>query len=349
MWAILVAGFFGAVGISAAQGALGAPSRSALASKGPCFIIGGPFNARPTVRVCNRFVSPSKIAGDRQGNLYVADDGNPGGGIAAHITKLSLSGTPLAKWATEHGVWNPANLTVDPNGHLYILGANLLELSPAGNVVGYADLQPWPKGLRNLRPTDLAVDARGFIYLKGVDTVTWTPYVTRPFVAKLAPLSPGAPGRQKRGTSVLKVLAIWKGFERVMTPPSPPGEPAIAVDRSGSVYVTGFNAVKSGRYIYKLSPTGKVVTSWSDSGFPVDVAVGPHDDLYAVGDREIHEFSSRGAPLTVYGLRIAGGFQSVAVDGQGRVFAIFYTRTGLHGEPRIYEFSTTGKILAGWS
>jgi hypothetical protein len=291
-------------------------------------------------------LDPWKIAVDRDGNVYVADDGNPGGGIAAHITKLSLSGTPLAKWATEHGVWNPRNLTVDPSGHSYVLGANLLELSPVGNVLGQVDLEPWPKVLRNLRPTDLAVDGRGFIYLAGVDTVTWMPYVTRPFVAKLAPLSPAAPGRQKRGPSVLKVLAIWKSFERVMTPPSAPSEPAIAVDRSGFVYVTGFNKVKSRQYLYKLSRTGKVVTSWIDSRFPVDVAVGPRDSLYVAGDREIQEFNSRGSPLTVFSNGIVGGFRSVAVDRQGRVFAIFYPGAYKHD---VYKFSPTGKVLASWS
>ena len=182
MWAVLVAGFFIAAGVSAAQGALGATSSASPALKRHCFTIGGEFNAQRTVQVCRRFFDPWKIAVDRDGNVYVVDDGIPGGGIAAHITKLSPSGTPLAKWATEHGVWNPTNLTVDRNGYLYVLGANLLELSPAGNVVGYADLQPWPKSLRNLRPTDLAVDGRGFIYLTGIDTVSWIPYVTRPLL-----------------------------------------------------------------------------------------------------------------------------------------------------------------------
>jgi hypothetical protein len=283
-------------------------------------------------------MTPEKIVADRHGNLYVLDSAGTGVGIPAHITKLSPSGTPLAKWGTERWVWNPRTLTADPHGNLYILGADLLEISPTGRDVAHWDIGG-VHGLWGWMPTDLAVDGGGILYLCGLD---WTQ--RRRFVARLELTRPRPAARWALHGDRLKLLALWTSYEpRSSIPPRSGGSPTIAVDSYRIVYVTepgGVNPTMPGGSIYKLSPTGRVLAAWRIGGVVSSVALDRQDNLYVAAGTRIQKISPQGKPLTVYGSGVVG-LRSVAVDGQGNVLAVI--NSGL------VKFSPAGRLLATWS
>ena len=70
-----------------------------------------------------QFKSPSGVAVDGAGNLYVADSGNH------RIQKLSPTGEPLAQWGTEGSAagqfFQPGGVAVDSDGNIYVADGSL--------------------------------------------------------------------------------------------------------------------------------------------------------------------------------------------------------------------------------
>jgi len=117
------------------------------------------------------FSSPSGVAVDASGNVYVADEGN------AAIRKINPSEvvTTIAGGATQPGLLNlPAGITIDKAGNLYIVdeGGRIFEYTTANvlyNLAGTLNKSGLVNGVGTSalfsNPQGIAIDASGNLYV----------------------------------------------------------------------------------------------------------------------------------------------------------------------------------------
>ena len=133
---------------------------------GECWIAGGGTSA-----LSAPFNSPTGVAVDGSGNVYVADKGNSciweiAAGTATAVTLAGTCGTP--------GIFQaPSGVAVDVGGNVYVVDAGnsrIFKISPSGSVAvlagstgGYAD--GTGAAAQFLRPRGIAVDAVGNVYV----------------------------------------------------------------------------------------------------------------------------------------------------------------------------------------
>ncbi len=175
----------------------------------------GSFGSRP-----GQFINPIGIAVDHQGDVYVAEEGNP------RVQKLSPLGQPLAQWGAlggGPGQFNmPYDLALDASGNVYVSEPNpfrpgndrIQKFSPTGTPLAQWG-QPGPGPGQFDNPTGLAVDAKGNVFV--VDSGN----------NRVEELSPTG-----------RFMAQWQG---------PPGgfiyTSKVAVDDHGNMYVSAGNQV----------------------------------------------------------------------------------------------------------
>ncbi len=131
----------------------------------------------------------------------------------------------------------------------------------------------------------------------------------------------------------------------------------IAADSAGNVYVP----VVSENEVLEYSPSGTLLKTFTGSGAgalkePTGVAVDSSGDLWVAdaGNNRIVELDSSGAPVEVNGKPVeieSEGVWSVAVDGQGDVFALVDNGADSCGEKaspclHLVEYSAEGGQLA---
>jgi DNA-binding beta-propeller fold protein YncE len=105
--------------------------------------------------------TPSGLAVDRQGNVYVADTGN------YRIQKFSPSGRPLRQWgATGQFEW-PVGVALDRHNNIWVVDSasnRVQELSPTGKPLAlWGKKGSAPGEFRG--PMSIAVDARDHVYV----------------------------------------------------------------------------------------------------------------------------------------------------------------------------------------
>jgi sugar lactone lactonase YvrE len=183
-----------------------------------------------------RFVSPSGLARDGAGNLYVTDSANQ---RLAKITPAGKVTTIRHMQLTEKGVsdWFPG-IAVDQSGHIYAMHDGLLrKFSPTGEV-----LRTYNLGAKSLFPRGLAVDKEGTLYV----TDGWT-------VRKIP-----ANGEM----TILAGSEEPAGITGVGAPVRFNLATGIAVASDGTVYVTEPNL----HIVRKITPAGVVTTLAGTSG-----------------------------------------------------------------------------------
>ena len=127
----------------------------------------------------------------------------------------------------------------------------------------------------------------------------------------------------------------------------------IAADSSGNVYVPVVPENKVNEY----SPSGTLLHEFTDGGAlsePTSVAVNSSGDIWVAGNDRIVEIDSSGAPVEVGGKPVeieSEGVWSVALDGQGDVFAVVENGADLCGEissscVHLVEYSAEGRQIA---
>lgn len=159
-----------------------------------------------------RFSTPSGLALDAQGNLYVADTGNDA------IRRVAPDGTVSTLAGPGAGLRGPIGVTVDPRGRVIVADTyndRIVAISPDGTVAplagtGEPGFEDGPQA-RFDTPCGVAVDTAGNIYVadtgNGAVRVIWT----NGNVTTIAPAYPGDSFRPQ----------------------------GIAIDASGLVYVAG--------------------------------------------------------------------------------------------------------------
>ncbi len=183
-----------------------------------------------------RFFTPSGVALDGSGNVYVADTANqtirkitPGGAVTTLAGTAGVMGTSDGTGSAAR-FSNPRSVGVDSSGNVYVLdtsNSTVRKITPAGVVsifAGTSGLTGSADGTgiaaRFFNPAGIAVDGSGNLYV--ADTFNHT----------IRKITPGAVVTTFAGTAGQSGSTDATGPAARFNRPS-----GVAVDRSGNVYV----------------------------------------------------------------------------------------------------------------
>jgi Ice-binding-like/Putative Ig domain/Dockerin type I domain/NHL repeat len=271
-----------------------------------------------------RFFSPTSVAADGSGNVYVADRDND------TIRKVTPTGvvTTLAGLAGVENLYNggsadgtgsaarffhPYGVATDSGGNVYVADTfnhTIRKITPAGVVTTLAGL-PLVAGSADgtgsfahfLYPRGVATDSGGNVYVADTGNVTIRKITPAGVVTTLAG-SPGLPGSADGTGSAARFN-------------SPTG---VATDSGGNVYVTdaGNNTIR------KITPTGVVTTPFSVGSFgsePMGVATDSGGNVYVVDAcTTVHKITPPGVMTTLFPGSACGVYPGVATDNGGNVY-----------------------------
>ena len=231
------------------------------------------------------FSSPSGVAVDGSGNLFVADSGN------SLVEEIPAAGGYSSVKALASGFSQPTGVAVDGSGNVFVADSGnhaVKEILAAG---GYTTVNTL--GGSFTEPAGVAIDAGGNVLVADAGN-----------------------------NAVYEILAAG-GYSNVNTLGSGFNYPTgVAVDGSGNVFVadSGNSAVKE---ILATGDYSTINTLGGGFSIPVGVAVDGSGSVY-VGDASqgaVYEIPAAGGYKTVNTL--ANGFNfplGVALDGNGNVF-----------------------------
>jgi len=246
------------------------------------------------------FNSPSGVATDAAGNVYVADSGNN------RIQKFSSTGTYLTQWGSSGGgngqFSNAQDLVTDAVGNVYVADLRNNRIQKFTSTGTY--LTQWgSSGSGNgqfSNPAGMAIDVAGNVY-----------------VAEFSPND-----RIQKFTSTGTYLTQWGssggGNGQFRNPDG------LATDAAGNVYVADANNDR----IQKFTSTGTYLTQWGGGlQNPTGVATDAVGNVYVAdfASHRIRQFTSTGGYLTQWGVLGSGNSQftypiSVATDAAGNVY-----------------------------
>ncbi len=253
----------------------------------------------------SEFVSPSKVAIDSVGNVYVTDYGNN------RIQKFTSDGTYLTQWGelgTGNGQFNgPRGIATDSDNNVYVVEESNNRIQKFTSDGTY--LTQWGSaGTGNSQfsfPSNIAIDAQGNNYV--ID---------------------GGNSRIKKFDSSGTYLTQWGSAGTGNSQFSSPI--GIAVDRTGNIYVADtYNS-----RIQKFTSDGTYLTQWGSEGsadgelqYPWAIAVDPFDNVHVLdtSNNRIQKFTSDGTYLTQWGSIGSGQGEffyavGLAIDRMGVLF-----------------------------
>jgi DNA-binding beta-propeller fold protein YncE len=323
--------------------------------------------------------TPSELALDRQGDVYVADTYN------SRIQKFSPAGKLLARFGV-YGIHNgefagPQSIAVDAHGNMYVgdVIARIQKLSPKGKVLAVFS----PPSLSD--PQGLALDAHGDLFVadssaKDVLELSPTGQVLHQY-GNTPGANPNDPGQFSYPAAVAVgsdgSFYVADAFSDRVQKIDPSGKAVawgtygygrgqyflpqgIALDRAGNLYVADTNNSR----IQKLSSSdGRVLAVWGKYatvpqvlGRPGALAVDPHGDLWVtdtLNDRVQVRSTQTGHVLAVFGYhgflaeeqgtKGLGQFDAplgIAIDKRGEVYVADTTNC------RVEELAPRGPIGA---
>jgi sugar lactone lactonase YvrE len=285
-----------------------------------------------------QFASPSGVATDAAGNVYVVDAGN------YRVQKFTSDGKFLRKWGREGSgkgefLRTPGAIAVDGAGDVYVTELTDQQEARLGNRV-----DKFTSDGRFLARWGRGGSASGeFVDPEGIATSpTGNVYVSDSGNHRVETFGPG-------GSFVTEWGTYGTGPGQFDWPTG------IATDAAGDVYVANSNVVGSrdGDYrIQKFAADGTFLTGWGSDGqvfAPGGIATDSAGDVYVAdgGNGRVEKFTSEGEYLTQWGGRGSGPGRldypdGIAVDPAGDVFVSDVLSN------RIVKFTADGSFLGAW-
>jgi sugar lactone lactonase YvrE len=268
-----------------------------------------------------RFSSPSALAVDSAGYIYVADMGNdvirkisPSGDVE---TLAGLAGKPgeIDGEGAQARFTAPSGIAVDTTGNVYVAefaSGTIRKISPEGSVnllagspgnPGWTDAKGDNAHFRN--PWAVAVDKSGDVYVSDKDNFVIRQITSDGRVTTIA----GKPG----------VAGFADGHRDAARFKDPHG---IAVDYFGNVYV----ADTANRAVRKIATSGEVTTIASELSNPESVAVDSAGTVFVTDSLGVRKISNGKVELLPPLLLTdgpdgpTGNADSIAVDAHGTLY-----------------------------
>ncbi len=281
-----------------------------------------------------RFSSPSGIAADRDGNLYVSDTGNrairkiTAAGVvttlASAVTRFDFPAAPIPEGVrparTEFAP--PGDIALDKEGNLYVVfGVLIRKVSLDGVVTNFAGAATETGSADGLGGaarfnsiTGIVVDDAGNVYVSDSNNYT---------IRKITPTG---------NVTTLAGAAGQRGSVDANGNAARFSEPlGLTVDRHGTVYVSDRGSIR------KISPAGDVTTLPGNTGSEIDphgLAVDSDGNVY-IAERiqnRIRKLTVDGVMTTVAGGGGAGNANRGSADGTGAM-ARFFAPIGILQAP----------------
>ena len=316
--------------------------------------------------------SPSGVAVDGSGNVYVADTANH------RVHKFTSTGTFVRRWGTNGSgdgqFSNPRGVAVDGSGNVYVAdtGNNRVqEFTSGGQFLAKWGSNGSGEG-QFFSPRGVGVDTSGNVYVADTLNQRVQKFTSAgQFLTKWGSSGSGdGQFAEPRGVAVDESGNVYVAdslnhrIQKFGSAGAPPpvfvnawgsagsgngqfGFPyQVATDAAGNVYVTDF----ANSRVEKFGSTGTYLTQWSGSlSGPIGVAVGPDASVYVVdyNTSEVARWTPMGDPDGQWGGSGAGNGQfsgpfSVAVAADGTVYVTD------PGNNRVQYFTAAGAYLGQW-
>lgn len=254
-----------------------------------------------------QFNSPTGVAVDPSGNVYVADYGNH------RIQKFNSNGNYITQWGSPGDSYFAESVAVDLSGNVYVVGneTTIKKFDPNGNLI-----TTWENSFNDLGSGQIATDLLGNVY------------ATNHYVCYLS-ACPGPMTRYsiRKFDSNGNLMVEW-GESGASDGQflSPRG---VAADAYGNVYV----ADTGNHRIQKFDSTGNFISKWGIEGAkdgqspaPYVISIDSGGNVYVfVGNDRIQKYDSTGNLITEWGYwgQAEGQFDGpggLAVDSSGNVY-----------------------------
>jgi len=256
------------------------------------------------------FNSPSSVAVDSSGNLFIADTTNERvRKVSASGIVTTVAGTPNNHFSGDGGpataawLWSPNGVAVDSSGNIFFADTNnrrIRKVTPGGivtTIAGNGELgfsgDGGPATQAPLgTPSAVAVDSSGNVFISDADNLRIRKVSANGIITTVAGngiagfSGDGGPATQAQ---LQRAAAFWNFFG------------GIAVDRSGNLFI----ADTGNQRVRKVSPDGIIATVAGNG-----VTTG--EQIFTVGT-----FAGDGGPATAASLSLPTG---VAVDASGNLF-----------------------------
>jgi sugar lactone lactonase YvrE len=293
---------------------------------------------------------PSSLAIGPKGQLYVVDDARdqilqalPGGKfrVIAGTGKAGFSGDGGP--ATKAELNDPGGMAVAPDGTIYLAdtGNNRVrEIAADGTietVAGNGTAAQWVRdGTRPLSaglsgPVDVALATAGTLYIADESEIVKVGADGR---IQIVAGQPGLRGAPRAGALASRTSAD--------------GPSGMAFDRSGNLFVFGFNT----KALYMISRSGRVVMPIGAHGSfyprgPAGLAAAPSGDVIALDTQQIVKVTRTGLQVldTLPATLLPEG---IAIAPSGTIYLDTWLGNGWSTQTALYKLDATGRPAFIW-